>query len=148
MTNRKTNKKGDHKTAVFMPLIDASPAACLIFIFVFLGITEDKSGNVPIFKTPPKIWDVTCNPERILVDVNSDKSFCVFATEGIVMAVDLNNQREGRKAEKIIKKLPAFHKASSLGSSGRINQVDINKRHITNLGTRLDRTNIKINKII
>jgi hypothetical protein len=29
------------------------------------------------------------------------------------MAVDLNNQREGRKAEKIIKKLPAFHKASS-----------------------------------
>ena len=38
--------------------------------------------------------DVTCNPEIILVDVNSDKSFCVFSTDGIVIAVDLNNQRE------------------------------------------------------
>ena len=133
---------------MFIPLIDASPAACLIFIFAFLGITEDKSGNVPIFKTPPKICDVTCNPEIILVDVNSDKSFCVLATDGIVIAVDLNNQREGRKAEKIIKKLPAFHKACSLGNSGRINQVDINKRHIINLVTCLDKANIKINKII
>ena len=61
------------------------------------------------------------------------------------MAVDLSNHRLGRKAEKIIKKLPAFNNASSLGISGKINQVDINKSDITTLVPNLDRTNIKIN---
>ena len=48
----KLTKNGDHNTAVFIPLIATSPAACLIFIFAFLGITDERIGNTPIFKTP------------------------------------------------------------------------------------------------
>ena len=141
----KLTKNGDHNTAVFIPLIDASPAACRNFIVAFLAITDERRGNVPIFKTPPRICEVTCKPDKIFVEVKFDRSFWVFSTEGIVMAVDLSNHRLGRKAEKIIKKLPAFNNASSLGISGKINQVDINKSDIITLVPNLDRTNIKIN---
>ena len=40
-----------------------------------------------------------------LVETKLERRFCVFATEGIVIAVDLSNHKLGRKAEKMIKKL-------------------------------------------
>ena len=126
----KLTKKGDHKTAVFIPLIAASPDDCLILYFAFLGITEDKRGNVPMFITPPRTWDVTWIPDKILVETKLERRFCVFATEGIVIAVDLSNHKLGRKAEKMIKKLPAFQKLSSLGRSFKIKYVAENKTHM------------------
>mgnify|MGYP007045172822 CR=1 FL=1 len=59
-----------------------------------------------------------------------ERRFCVFSTEGIVIAVDLSNHKLGRKAEKIIKKLPAFHRFSSLGKSFKIKYVEENKIHM------------------
>ena len=50
----KLTKKGDHKTAVFIPRIDASPADCLKLICEFLGSTDDKSGKEPMFITLPR----------------------------------------------------------------------------------------------
>ena len=64
------------------------------------------------------------------------------AFEGIVIAVDLSNHRLGRKAEKIIKKLPAFRKFSWLGKSFKIKYVTKNKTHMIIFVVILEKINI------
>ena len=76
------------------------------------------------------------------VETKFERRFCVFSTEGIVIAVDLSNHKLGRKAEKIIKKLPAFHRFSSLGKSFKIKYVEENKTHMIIFVVNLEKVNI------
>ena len=69
----------------------------------------------------------------------------MFCTDGIVIAVALKIHKLGRKAEKIIKKFPAFRIISFDGKLSKIKKVNRNKREIMILVVFFENINIQNN---